>query len=151
METVISLKAARCIEIEELSVAIDSVNSKAPISVISVDRAIEIFALHESDVLASSHDIAEVVVTVVEVLVVSLYRVAVAVSDIVEPRVDSVQEVIVDFVAVIILNGVKIEFVSHTVGKEASVVSHLRGAHRSHCADTSESQGQCKYYSFHSY
>lgn len=100
---------------EEVPSMIDVMNTEQPAAGIHVDGTQEVFAAEEGSVLDLIEDVAQVFVTVVEMVVVAVIGVIVASYDLVHIWVDRCDEVVVDFIAILILLWGKVELVGHAV------------------------------------
>lgn len=116
---------ARCIEVEERVVAVDRMDAEGPGTTGAVDRTVEILECDETSVLTSVEHIAEILVAIVEHAVVVLDGIAIAVDDVVHDIVDTVDEVEVDLVAVIVLHWGEVELVGHTVTQESCIAADV--------------------------
>lgn len=105
-------------------VVIDLANTEKPASTRGVDRTIEVLECAEASKLRGRHDHTEVVVTPVEVFVVRIDGILIAIDDFVHHLVNSIDKVVIDLVAVLVLHVGEVEFVSHAVAQEACILTN---------------------------
>ncbi len=132
MATDVDLEADGQTHVEMSVVGIRHVRTKGPTAVVNTERSIETLCSHKAVVLIWVEHVREIFVTIVEVGIIAVDGVRVATLHIVEVIADGVDEVIVDFVAVVILHGREVEFVCHAVAQEARILPHLAPAKSHH-------------------
>ncbi len=110
-------------EVEERAIVIDSIDAECPATTMTINRTVEILKGYETSILMGIEHIAQILVAVVEQAIILIECRGSAIDDIVHQVVDSVDEVIVDLVAILILHRGQLKFVCHAVAQEASVLA----------------------------
>ena len=113
--------------IEEPMVRVDVEDAEQPVAGIRIDGAEEIVQRNECQILGLRHDVAQVVVAVIEVLVVTVDILGITIDHLVHDGIDGGDEIIVDLIAVLNLLRREVELVSHTIGQETCVLADRCG------------------------
>lgn len=125
MSSPVSQVVAGWTEIEIIPVGIYLVNTEVAYVVHRIDGTEEIFDAHKADVLRIRQYPAKVIVAFVQVTVIGIQGAAVSNGDTGKVRIDIVQEIVVDFVQVVVLVGTQMQFEGHAVGQEACIDSEI--------------------------
>ena len=126
----------RLVEVEMLHITIYLIYTEQPITGSCIDRTVKIIHSHETAVLRSRKNPAQVIVPIIQELIVTVYRIIISSHHIVHDVTDIVNKVIVHFVHIIVLHLRQVQLICHTVGQETGIFSHLTHAHGSHCRNT---------------
>ena len=124
--------------IEEVTGVVVAVDGESPGTMQPVEGAQEVVGSGEERILPVEEHIAQVGVAVVEVGTI----------DIIGPR-DAEEVVEVNFVAVVILLVVQVEFVGHLVGEEAGLLTSLFIIHGRNREESAEAQDERENHLFH--
>lgn len=111
------------IEVEECPVAIDRIDAERPCTTCAVQWTVEVFAIQEAAILTAGQYVADIVIAVIQVFVVTIDGVAVTINDIVHDAVYLIEEVEVNLVDIIVLCWSEVKFVGHAVADEAGVIT----------------------------
>ena len=103
----IGMEDRGCSVVEVRTVVVVPVDAEGPVAACIIDRTIEILYSEESSILAATENVAEVVVTYVEQIVVVVDCIVVAEHYVVDNLVDIPEVVIVDFENVLELSTTK--------------------------------------------
>lgn len=125
MSTMIVIIDARHIVIEKSEVVIDLMDTEQPATCYRIDRTEEVIEAHEGTILNLGHDVTEVIVTPIQILVIAIYGIVMAINHTIHDRIDRLDEVVVDLVAIFVLLGGELEFVCHTVAEETCLLANL--------------------------
>ena len=125
--SVIGVVDQRSIIVEEPMVRVDVENAEQPVAGIRIDGAEEIVQRNECQILSLRHDVAQVVVAVIEVIVVPVDILGITVDHLVHDGIDGGNEIIVDLIAVLNLLRREVKLVSHTIGQETCVLADRCG------------------------
>lgn len=139
-------------EIVMVVVGIGDVDAEMPTITTGVDGSIEVVGLYEAAVLAAAQHPAQVVIAHIQEVIVTVERPFFATQHIVHQIAYTGDEVIVDFIHIVVLLGVQVQFISHFIGKEAGLLTYFAITHsvRACAANGSTQCGkQDKHYSFH--
>ncbi len=123
MSTSVAPIDARGIVIEERVVVIALMDAEQPAAAVGIDGAIEVVQSQERTVLQLIHDVAQILIAVIQVGIVAIDSRIVSVADIVHVRVDRTEEIVVDFVTILILLWGEVQFVSHAVAQETGILT----------------------------
>ncbi len=121
--SVIGVVDQRSIIVEEPMVRVDIEDAEQPVAGIRIDGAEEIVQRNECQILGLRHDVAQVVVAVIEVIVVPVDILGITIYHLVHDGIDGGNEIIVDLIAVLNLLRREVKLVSHTIGQEACVLT----------------------------
>ena len=121
--SVIGVVDQRGIIVEEPMVRVDVEDAEQPVAGIRIDGAEEIVQRHECQVLGLRHDVAQVVVAVIEVIVVPVDILGITIDYFVHDGIDGGDEIIVDLIAVLNLLRREVELVSHAISQETCVLA----------------------------
>jgi hypothetical protein len=121
--SVIGVVDQRSIIVEEPMVRVDIEDAEQPVAGIRIDGAEEIVQRNECQILGLRHDVAQVVVAVIEVIVVPVDILGVTIDHLVHDGIDRCNEIIVDLIAVLNLLRREVKLVSHTIGQETCVLA----------------------------
>lgn len=121
--SVIGVVDQRGIIVEEPMVRVDIEDAEQPVAGIRIDGAEEIVQRNECQILGLRHNVAQVVVAVIEVVVVSVDILGITVHHLVHDGIDGGNEIIVDLIAVLNLLRREVKLVSHTIGQETCVLA----------------------------
>ena len=113
--------------VEEPMVRVDVEDAEQPVAGICIDGAEEIVQRNESQVLSLRHDVTQVVVAVIEVIVVPVDILGITVHHFVHDGIDGGNEIVVDLIAVLNLLRREVKLVSHTIGQETCVLADRCG------------------------
>jgi len=119
----VGLEVQRGIEIEECPVAVDGIDAERPLAASAVQWTVEVFAIQETAILTAGQYIADIVIAVIQILIVTVDGIAVTIDDIVHDTVDLIEEVEVNLVDIIVLPWRKVQFVGHAVADEAGMIA----------------------------
>ena len=125
--SVIGVVDQRGIIVEEPMVRVDVEDAEQPVAGIRIDGAEEIVQRNECQILGLRHDVAQVVVAVIEVIVVPVDILGITVNHLIHDGIDRCNEIIVDLIAVLNLLRREVKLVSHTIGQEACVLADRCG------------------------
>ena len=125
--SVIGVVDQRGIIVEEPMVRVDIEDAEQPVAGIRIDGAEEIVQRNECQILGLRHDVAQVVVAVIEVIVVPVDILWITVYNFVHDGIDGGYEIIVDLIAVLNLLRCEVKLVGHAVGQEACVLADRCG------------------------
>lgn len=125
MSTMIVIIDARHIVIEKGEVVIDLMDTEQPAACYRIDRTEEVIEAHEGTILNLGHDVTEVIVTPIQILVIAIYGIVMAINHTIHDRIDRLYEVVVDLVAIFVLLGGELEFVCHTIAEETCLLANL--------------------------
>lgn len=125
--SVIGVVDQRCIIVEEPMVRVDVEDAEQPVAGIRIDGAEEIVQRDECQILGLRHDVAQVVVAVIEVIVVPVDILGITIDYFVHDGIDGGNEIIVDLIAVLNLLRCEVKLVSHTIGQETCVLADRGG------------------------
>lgn len=125
--SVIGVVDQRSIIVEEPMVRVDVEDAEQPVAGIRIDGAEEIIQRNECQILSLRHDVTQVVVAVIEVIVVPVDILGIAVHHFVHDGIDRCNEIIVDLIAVLNLLRREVKLVGHAVGQEACVLADRHG------------------------
>lgn len=123
MSTSVTPIDARGIVVEERVVVIALMDAEQPAAAVSIDGAIEVVQSQERTVLQLIHNVAQILITVIQVGIVAIDSRIVSVADIVHVRIDRAKEIVVDFVTILILLWGEVQFVSHAVAQETGILT----------------------------
>ena len=121
--SVIGVVDQRGIIVEEPMVRVDVEDAEQPVAGIRIDGAEEIVQRNECQILGLCHDVAQVVVAVIKVVVVPVDILGITVHHLVHDGIDGGNEIIVDLIAVLNLLRREVKLVSHTIGQETCVLA----------------------------
>ena len=113
----------RRIVVEEPRVGVVLIDAEQPVAGVGVDRTEEVVQSYKSQVLCLGHDVAQVVVAVIQVVVVTVDILGITIYHFVHERVDRCDEIVVDLVAVLILLRGKVQLVGHSIGQETCILA----------------------------
>ena len=125
--SVIGVVDQRGIIVEEPMVRVDVEDAEQPVAGIRIDGAEEIVQRNECQILGLRHDVAQVVVAVIEVIVVSVDILGITVHHLVHDGIDGGNEIIVDLIAVLNLLRREVKLVSHAISQETCVLADRGG------------------------
>ena len=125
--SVIGVVDQRGIIVEEPMVRVDVEDAEQPVAGIRIDGAEEIVQRNECQILGLRHDVAQVVVAVIEVIVVPVDILGITVNHLIHDGIDRCNEIIVDLIAVLNLLRREVKLVSHTIGQETCVLADRCG------------------------
>ena len=114
-------------------IIVHPIDTEQPFAGSGIDRAIEIVHVHETTVLRCRKDPTEIIVTEIQIIVVTIYSAGVTGSYIIHNIAHIVYKIIVHLVYIIILHSCEVQFIGHTICQEAGMLAHLTHAHRTHC------------------
>ena len=109
--------------VEEPMVRVDVEDAEQPVAGIRIDGAEEIVQRNECQILGLRHDVAQVVVAVIEVIVVPVDILGITIDYFVHDGIDGGDEIIVDLIAVLNLLRREVELVSHAISQETCVLA----------------------------
>ena len=115
-------------EIKESPVRINLIYTQVTTMVYRINRPEEIIQGHETQVFRTRQNPAKVIVPFIQITVISIHRRCPGISQVVDIRVDSTQEIKIHFIQVIVLVLVQIQFESHTVGQETGMYPDISQA-----------------------
>lgn len=121
--SIIGVVDQRSIIVVEPMVRVDVEDAEQPVAGIRIDGAEEIVQRNECQVLGLRHDVAQVVVAVIEVIVVPVDILGITVNHLVHDGIDGGNEIIVDLIAVLNLLRREVKLVGHTIGQETCVLA----------------------------
>ena len=121
--SVIGVVDQRGIIVEEPMVRVDIEDAEQPVAGIRIDGAEEIVQRNECQILGLRHNVAQVVVAVIEVIVVPVDILGITVHHLVHNGIDRCNEIIVDLIAVLNLLRREVELVSHAISQETCVLA----------------------------
>ena len=113
--------------VEEPMVRVDVEDAEQPVAGIRIDGAEEIVQRNKCQILGLRHDVAQVVVAVIQVIVVPVDILGITVHHLVHDGIDRCNEIIVDLIAVLNLLRREVKLVSHTIGQETCVLADRCG------------------------
>lgn len=113
--------------VEEPMVRVDIEDAEQPVAGIRIDGAEEIVQRYECQILSLGHDVAQVVVAVIQIIVVPVDILGITVHHFVHDGIDGGNEIIVDLIAVLNLLRCEVKLVSHTIGQETCVLADRCG------------------------
>lgn len=130
-------------EVIVIVVGIDQMHAEVPTVAVGIDGATEVLGLHKPSVLRGVQDPTEVVITQVEAVVVTIHRATTAIQYIVHQVTDVENEVVVDFIHIIVLPRIQIQLIAHSVRKEAGFFTYptVIGRSRARAAYDEHQQG----------
>lgn len=152
MPAIVRAIVIRTGEIEVVMVVIGHVNPEVPTVSAGINRPVEVFGLHETPILAVAQHPAKVVIAHVEVIVVAVERPLFAPQHIVHQVAHAGNEVVIDFIHIVVLLSVEVQLVGHFIGEETGFLTYSAITHSFRaCAAYSSTQSgkQDKQYSFH--
>jgi hypothetical protein len=125
--SIIGVVDQRSIIVEEPMVRVDIEDAEQPVAGIRIDGAEEIVQRNECQILGLRHDVAQVVVAVIKVVVVPVDILGITVHHFVHNGIDGGNEIIVDLIAVLNLLRREVKLVGHTIGQETCVLADRCG------------------------
>lgn len=111
-----------------MMVVIDVIHSQAAYMIVDIERSEEVFYAKESCIERASQYPAEFIVSDVEVVIVCIHSISVSSCHSIEIWVDAYQEIVVDFIEIVVLPLAQVEFVSHAVSQEACISADVAQA-----------------------
>lgn len=139
-------------EVEMVVVGIVDVYPEVPTVSTGIDGPVEVIGLYEAGILAAAQHPAKVVIAYIEVVVVAIERPLFASHHIVHQIAYAGNEVVVDFIYIVVLLSVEIQLIGHLIGEEKGFLTYFAITHSFRaCAAYSSTQSgkQDKQYSFH--
>ena len=144
----ISVVVAWSVIVEELVVGVCHVDAQIPLLARAEDGTVEVIGLHELAILIIGEHITGILVAAVQQRVIIVDGIPISAHHIVHHLVGLIQEVVIDFVEVVILAWGEIQLVRHAVGKETCTCAYLGLAHGG-CTQSGAEDCQCKDQAFH--
>ncbi len=123
--SLVSLIAVWSIEVEEAVVVVNRVDAEVPTATIAIDRTEQMLAIEELLILAIVQNVTEIIVAVVQDAIVMIDGITITKYYVIHDTVYAIDIIEVDLVNVIILIWREVEFISHAVAQETSVVANL--------------------------
>lgn len=111
--------------IEVGQIVIDLMNAEQPATCGGVDGTEEIIQTDEGAILYLVHDVTQVVIAPVQILIVTVDGIVVSIDYTVHDGVDRGEEVVVDLIAILVLLWCEVELIGHTIAQETSILTNL--------------------------
>lgn len=118
---------------EMVMVGVRDVDTEIPMVATGVDRPVEIVGTYEAAILAAAQHPTEIVVAYIQIVIITVERPFISPQHIVHHIAHGGNEVIIDFIDIVVLLVTQIQLVCHLIGKETGLLTYSAIAH-SFCA-----------------
>ena len=131
-------------EIEMIVIGIRDVNTEVPTVSTGIDGAVEILCLHKASILPAAKHPAEIVISYIQIIIITIERPLIAIQYIIHQIAYAGNEIIIDFIHIIVLLGVQIQLISHFIGEETGFLTYFAITHsvRACTANSSTQSGK---------
>ena len=129
MSATVSTIMVRTRIIEMIRIGISNINPERPSSATHIDRTEKISGLHETGILSAAQHPAQIVITYIQIIVITIQSPFFPPQDIVHQIPYTRDKVIIDFVHIIILFRIQFQLIGHLVRKEACLFTHFTVTH----------------------
>ena len=131
-------------EVEMVMIGIRDVNTEVPTIATGINRPVEILGLHKAVVLATTQHPAEVIIAHIQIVIIAVERPFISKQHIIHHIAYTGDEVIIDFIYIIVLLGVQVQFISHLIGEETGFLTYFAITHsvRARAANSSTQSGK---------
>ncbi len=114
---------------EMVMIGVRDVNTEIPMVATGINRSVEIVGTYEATVLATAQHPTKVIVAHVQIVVITVECPLVSPQYVVHHIAHTGDEIVIDFIDIVVLLVAKIQFVCHLVGQEAGFLTYSAIAH----------------------
>ena len=117
--------------VKMVRIGISDINPERPAPTAHINRAEEVGSLHETGVLPATQHPTQIVIAHIQIIIVTVQRPFLTPQHIIHQITHTGNEVIINFIHIVILCCIQVQFISHLIRKETRLFTYSTVAHRS--------------------